>query len=148
MTDLPTKTVLVHMPASLKELSWLEQPITSLLQEVVGLDEPEITTYNVRLAVQELCTNIVRHAYAGQEGSITLKFTLHPDPRHITITACDEATNTFDQDIWQPPDLDEPQVHGLGLWLISELMDEVSYQPCVGNNRWSLVKYLPSIEEA
>ena len=141
------RTVLVYMPAALQELSWLDHPITDLLQEVNGMEEPEIVTYNIRLAVQELCTNIVSHAYAGQEGSITLKFTLYSDPAQVVITASDKATNTFDRGSWQAPNLDDPQVHGLGLWLIEELMDEVSYQPCAGDNRWRLVKRLPVREK-
>ena len=42
--------------------------VLGALSEALGL--PQAVTEDVRLAVTEACTNVVRHAYAGCEGTI------------------------------------------------------------------------------
>jgi anti-sigma regulatory factor (Ser/Thr protein kinase) len=42
------------------------------------------------------------------------------------------------------PNLDEPSVGGLGIWLLSEIMDEVTYQTGPdGKNTLTLIKRVP-----
>ena len=41
------------------------------------------------------------------------------------------------------PDSDEPPEHGLGIWLITRMMDEVVYQALPNVNQWQLTKSFP-----
>jgi serine/threonine-protein kinase RsbW len=61
--------------------------------------------------------------------------------RHLTVEIRDTG-KPFDLDAVETPGLNEPQIHGYGLFLIQQLMDEVVYIPKPGDNRWRLVKHL------
>jgi len=97
------------------------------------------------LAVDEACTNIIKHAYKySPEGSILIKIKFN-DPK-FSISITDEGSH-FDPNKVPEPDLREyykqKRVGGLGMFLIKKLMDEVNYSTLSGNkNQVILVKYL------
>lgn len=138
------KSLYFVLPAELRNLSVVDEPLTQIFADWDGPEVAESTIYDIKLAIQELCTNIVNHSYGGDAGTIRLRVILEDNPPSVCITSEDQGTGVFDEESWEPPDLGEPQVHGFGMFLIRELMDEVSYQPSPGNNRWSLIKKLPS----
>lgn len=143
MTNAPGKPVQIVIPATLEALRQVSETVEGYLAQVDGIEEPEIITYNIVLAVHELCTNIVTHAYAGEAGTIRVGLALEENPLRLVVSVQDSAPRIFDRDGWTAPNLDEPKEHGLGIWLIQQLMDEVDYQPAAGNNRWRLVKQIP-----
>lgn len=143
MTTKPGKTLQIVIPATLEALRQVSETIEGYLAQVDGIEEPEIVIYNIVLAVQELCTNIVTHGYAGTSGTIAVDLGLAQAPLRLIISVRDNAPRIFDKAGWTAPNLDEPKEHGLGIWLIQQLMDEVNYQPAPGNNRWRLVKQIP-----
>ena len=134
--------VQIRIPATYQSLKSLEQPVEGVLAGVEVLAEPESTAYNVLLALHELCTNIIRHAYVGEPGWIAIAMRIERQPLQLRISVLDQGSHTFDLNQWLAPDLSEPSNGGMGLWLITQLMDEVQYQPCAGDNRWHLVKTL------
>ena len=142
------KTLYFIMPAHARNLSVVDAPLARLFDELTEMDVSEAAIYDVKLAVQELCTNIVNHAYEGEPGKIRLRITVYDEPPCVVITSQDEGLSTFNPTEWTPPTLDEPQVHGLGLYLIHQLMDEVTYQPSPGNNCWRLIKALGEASES
>jgi serine/threonine-protein kinase RsbW len=84
---------------------------------------------NIMLAVDEACTNIIKHAYRSlPDGEI--KIELKYNHEKFTILIIDYG-NSFDPDIVPDPDLrkyyDERKVGGLGMYLMKTLMDEVKY---------------------
>jgi serine/threonine-protein kinase RsbW len=144
---IPENTVQLDLPARLEYLSVLSVVLGELLQKKVDrLADAGQIVYSVQLAIQEACTNIVRHAYeADSGGRILTTIALIDDPLRITVRLVDTG-QWFDMDSVPEPDLDNPQVHGYGLFLIHQLMDEVSYQRDGESNVWRLVKYLPEEE--
>ena len=60
------------MPATFKHLNVVSGLLTAVLEQVEGLEDREAMTYNVILAVHEICTNIVEHAYGDAGGRIKL----------------------------------------------------------------------------
>jgi anti-sigma regulatory factor (Ser/Thr protein kinase) len=90
----------------------------------------------VELAVDEACTNIIKYAYAGKEGVITI--TCEVQDGNLVITIKDDGKH-FDPLSVPPPDLasdlDHRKVGGLGIYLMTKLMDDVSYSfdPKTGN---------------
>jgi serine/threonine-protein kinase RsbW len=97
--------------------------------------------YAVNLAVEEVCVNVVNHAYAGgPPGPIELEFRLarEPAPARLSIVVRDRAP-FFDPDQAPPPDLDadidDRRIGGLGWFLVRETMDAVSHaaRPDGGN---------------
>jgi serine/threonine-protein kinase RsbW len=99
------------------------------------------------LAVDEACTNIIKHAYKySPEGNIFIKIKLENGKFTISIT--DEGTH-FDPNRVPEPNLrqyyQQKRVGGLGMFLMKKLMDEVKYSaPSENKNQVVLIKYLSS----
>lgn len=91
------------------------------------------------LAVQELCVNIVQHAYAGHQGEI--KIVIHIHSNKITLEFEDTAPHHYNlpEQITPPDPLDLPE-SGWGIFLVYELMDKVIYETRPNGNYWRLEK--------
>ena len=64
-----------------------------------------------------------------------------PRPRRLVIDLRDNGSS-FDFAEAPKPNLNEAQIHGYGLFLVKELMDEVTYEPGPTENHWRLIKHL------
>ena len=79
------------------------------------------------MAVDEACANIIRHGYEGRaDEPIEMECQLAED--RFVVTLRDEG-RPFTPAQVQERDLDEVRPGGLGLHLIKEMMDEVTYVP-------------------
>jgi serine/threonine-protein kinase RsbW len=136
------------LPTDLERLAVLETEIDQVLAHAPPLVEAEIVRYNMNLAIHELCVNIICHAYDGETGKFMLTLSLLDDPWRIEMSTCDNGPRRFNADGWTPPDLDDLPVHGLGVFLMRSLMDDISYTPNADCSRWRLVKRLPLADEA
>jgi serine/threonine-protein kinase RsbW len=101
------------------------------------------TAFALRLAVEEVCMNLIRHGYRGREpGPIALEF--DGDREAVAVTICDRAP-PFDPSQAPVPDvaapLEERSIGGLGWHLVKSMVDRVEYRsdPQLGN-RLTLVK--------
>lgn len=137
-----SEVIELDLPAIYKYLNVLSECLAAMLVRVEDLPEQEIQIYNIQLAVQEVCTNIVDHAYAGMEaGRIKVTLSLLESPKRLSIELRDTG-NSFDPSLVAEPDLEVGQVHGFGLFLLRILMDEVNYEPLYQSNCWRLIKVL------
>lgn len=93
----------------------------------------------LELAIHEVLTNIVVHGYDQNPGSITLRF--GGDASEIVIDIEDQA-RAFDPLDAPMPDLETPQVHGYGMFLVRELMDTTEYGRRGQTNHLRLIKHL------
>jgi serine/threonine-protein kinase RsbW len=121
--------------------------VSELLAREVGLAEPQVVSYNVQLALQEICANIVDHAYEGAGGRLAVAMYVALEPWRLVIELSDMG-RSFDLAAAREPDLDEAQEGGYGLFLARALMDEVSYAPGAEGNYWRLVKQLEGVGNA
>jgi serine/threonine-protein kinase RsbW len=132
----------LDLPATAKYLTILSACIAEMLARVDNLPQRDTIIYNIQLAAHEVCANIVDHAYAGEDDKrILINLTLKQHPMRFVIDLYDSG-QSFDLGNTPTPNLEQPQVHGYGLFIIRSLMDEMIYQPQPGNNHWSLVKHL------
>lgn len=138
---LSPNTILVSIPATLNYLSLIGPCLAAVLKETNAPLKEETLPYSLELAVYETCTNIVKHAYHGDAGRIDLEISLENQPQRIVIDLYDTGI-TFNMTTVPKPNLETPQEHGYGLFLVHELMDDVTYQPGNGKNHWRLVKNL------
>ncbi len=97
------------------------------------------------LAVDEACTNIIKHAYKYSADGI-IKITIKFADYKFEISITDEGVH-FNPNSIPEPDIKEyykqKKVGGLGVYLIKKLMDEVEYHTLTGNkNQVVLTKYL------
>ena len=132
----------VVLPTDVGQLAELETRIQDLIDCAPPLEDAEIVQYNLWLAVHELCVNIIQHAYDGESGEFVVNFMLLDDPLRVEITSQDQGANAFDFTEWSPPDLTDPPIHGLGIFLMRQLMDSVEYEHTDTHSHWRLVKRL------
>ena len=105
---------------------------------------PEAVRRSVNVALDELLANELSHGMAGRDaGSVTVEVEL--DQERVTVTITDDGP-PFDPFRQAAPDttlpVDERPIGGLGIHLVRELMDEVSYQRRDEHNVVVLVKQL------
>ncbi|WP_322506580.1 ATP-binding protein [Anaerolinea sp.] len=103
----------------------------------------EFNIYTIEMAVDEACSNIIEHAYQGEDkGEILL--TVSADEKGLTVVMEDYG-QPFDPRTVPPPDpnapLEEQREHGWGLYIIQQWMDEVHFEFTPTGNRLTLVKY-------
>jgi serine/threonine-protein kinase RsbW len=102
----------------------------------------------IALAVDEACTNIIKHAYNFAEDKAIHLTILTRDGRfEVLIT---DHGKPFDPDAVKLPNMKEYLSHyrhgGLGMYLMKSLMDRVEYRIHPGlKNQVVLVKYLPQM---
>jgi serine/threonine-protein kinase RsbW len=130
----------VSIPANLNYLPILGPCLEAILKEMPPPSEDKNLPYALELAVHETCTNIVQHAYRNSSGRIELELSLAQHPQRLVIDLYDTG-RAFNLAEVSQPNLDIPQEHGYGLFLVRQLMDDVSYQPENGKNHWRLIKY-------
>ncbi|PKN95416.1 MAG: ATP-binding protein [Chloroflexi bacterium HGW-Chloroflexi-6] len=103
---------------------------------------PNEIVFDLKLAVDEACTNIIQHGYRGMDpGSIILALRFEPDRILVQIT---DFGHVFEPDDAPMPDvtaaLEEREVGGLGLFLIYQTMDNIDYQASDDGNTLTFTK--------
>jgi serine/threonine-protein kinase RsbW len=94
-----------------------------------SLGAGERVILDLQLAVDEICSNSVRHGYGGREGQ--LEVTVERAGQSIRVVVRDWG-RAFDPELIPDPDLDIPleerSLGGLGLFLVRRVMDEVRFE--------------------
>lgn len=109
---------------------------------------PHDAEFAVRLAVEEVCTNIITHGYDGRPdaGPIALRITNSGDS--LTVTIADRAPLFRPNDAAAPntdAGWEERALGGLGWHLVRASVDEVRHEPAEGGgNVVTLVKRFSS----
>ncbi|KJU82585.1 serine-protein kinase RsbW [Candidatus Magnetobacterium bavaricum] len=97
--------------------------VAALTAELCGLCCQDVD--DVRHAVDEACSNVIKHVYKGDtQRQILLGFRCLKDSFEVTIE--DDGTKTRPKDLKQRS-LDEVRVGGLGLHIINKAFDSISY---------------------
>ena len=124
------------IPATLEALPEFEGVLLPLITDV-----DEETRDTLRLVIQELGTNIVRHAYNGIAGSIEATF--QREGAQLRLEFRDYAPNTFTfPEKIELPDPESFPNGGWGLYLIHKGVDKVIYERLADGNYWQLLKTL------
>ncbi len=111
-----------------------------------GFEERE--SRRIMLAVDEACTNVIRHSYKGdttQRIIITCKWV---PGEHLEVLLKDfgESENPAFIEGFEKEDLSQPG--GLGLCIMRQVMDEVKYNPdCQDGIELRMLKHLRPPEE-
>ena len=115
-------------PAKLEELPNALNPVLQALEEV---EVDHRTAYQVRLALDEILSNIVEYAYNGGEGEVKIRYELTDAPSRIIINIIDEGVEFNPLEVEDPnlsKELDERDIGGLGLFIVKNIMDEMTYR--------------------
>jgi serine/threonine-protein kinase RsbW len=127
--------------AELETLPVFRELIAQACQAVQANAE---TTYDIQLAIDEACTNVITHGYEGLDpGSVMLEIKLEPDQILLTLT---DFGHPFEPSEAPQPDINAPleerEIGGLGLFFIYNVMDNVDYKSDEAGNRLYLTKKL------
>jgi len=98
---------------------------------------------DLKLAVDEACTNIIQHGYKGMDpGSIILSFRIEAERILVEIT---DFGHIFEPAEAPQPDIEaalgDREIGGLGLYLIYQTMDNIDYQSSGYGNTLTFTKY-------
>lgn len=109
------------------------------LADSCGISTPQ--QMEIKLALDEAVTNIIQYAYPGTTGDIRID--IECDNRKLKITITDKGIpfnplENKEPDITLP--LEERPIGGLGIFLVKQLMADVSYQRSDGYNILTMTK--------
>jgi serine/threonine-protein kinase RsbW len=110
-----------------------------------GLDEK--ARHHCQLAVDEACTNIIEHGFAGGQPAGWIEVICSWEPGVFRIFLSDNSPPYNPLEHIEPDPqagLAERQGGGWGVYFIRTLMDDVGYAHTGGHNHLTLVKYLLS----
>ncbi len=136
--------VVLDVPADPAAM-FVVRALVGKISEKIGLEAEQ--TAKLVLAVDEACTNVIRHAYDNSgDGRIILTFTLGLDYFEVMIrdfgSGADPAT-------FQGRDLDQVRPGGLGIHFIKSAVDKVEYDtPPGGGMLLKMTKFIPRQENA
>jgi serine/threonine-protein kinase RsbW len=131
-------SITVSIPSHPKYLSVI-RAITDKIGQIDEMDEKVIG--DIRLAVDEACSNVIKHAYKGDVSrKIIIKYTVRPDRFQVVI---EDNGLTTRRKALKGRDLDDIRPGGLGIHFIKRVFDvfELDENKKKGN-RLILVKYL------
>jgi serine/threonine-protein kinase RsbW len=103
---------------------------------------PERSIYDLQLAVDEACSNVIQHAYGGRGGQIEITIEAIANGMQVVIRDWGQA---FDLEAVPVPDVTAPlearPLGGLGLFLIRQMMDSVEFRfDAADGNTLTMVK--------
>ncbi len=130
------------IPSQTERLKEVREYISGAAQQF-GFTEDD--TNKIVLAVDEACTNIIKHAYAFRADH-TIKLSIQTRGSVFEVTITDQG-KPFDPSHIPQPDMKEYLTHfkkgGLGMYLMKTVMDKVEYDFKPGPvNKVRLTKYL------
>ncbi len=144
----PLQTVKFSYPADIQYLSHISKQVTSVCQQLPALSlcgpSADDFIYLIELAISEICTNVIKHAYVKSRGNITGSITLLNNGVQLDIY---DQGESFDPNSIPQPKVDPNHLveGGYGLHIVRQIMDVVSYkQHPEHGNHWHLIKFLPS----
>jgi len=137
-----TETISKSIRSSTDQLLDIREFVEQAAREF-GFGDEESS--NIVLAVDEACTNVIKHAYAGSPSG-EIRVTILREGTRFQIQIQDHG-RTFDPETLRPPDLKQQLTHyrrgGLGVYLMRRLMDRVEYAFRPGQpNEVRLTKFL------
>lgn len=97
----------------------------------------------IKLAIDEIFGNICYYAYGSDSGPVKVSVGMSEDNKSVLLTFSDSGIpyDPLEADI---PDVeldgDERPIGGLGIFLVRELMDDITYEYKDGNNILCLIK--------
>jgi serine phosphatase RsbU (regulator of sigma subunit)/anti-sigma regulatory factor (Ser/Thr protein kinase)/transposase len=130
--------IFMSFEADEKMLEDIRRSISDAVSDL-NLDNKEKNS--ILLAIEEACTNVIRHAYLYGPGTIRIKIKIYPN--RVLFSIFDKGRR-FDFSGTDTPDLNRyiktGRKGGLGLYLIRKMMDNVDYYSRDGENELRMVK--------
>ena len=118
------------------------EAVTAFVEEELDkADCPIKYAMLISVAIEEIFVNIAHYAYEGKQGDMTLG--ISNDGGVVTFVFTDSGV-PFDPLAREDPDItlsaEDRKIGGLGIYMVKQTMDDVSYRYEDGKNILTLVK--------
>lgn len=128
------------IPSSTRHLEDVRQFVST---HAVAADFSDSVVEELKIAVDEACTNVIEHAYQGEgEHAVDIAIIITQDKLTVRIR---DSGRAFDQSDYSEPNLIEyaksRKAGGLGVHLMRRLVDRVEFRTRGDVNECCLVKY-------
>ncbi len=103
---------------------------------------PQKCLFEINLVLDELFTNIISYGFEDKSEH-QIKFTLTKDKETLVVQVEDDGVPFNPLDVPGPEvsqDLDSINIGGMGIHLITKMMDDIDYQRVEGKNKLILKK--------
>lgn len=129
----------LHIKNKLEQLTRLYE-FLDLHASAYGLEEQ--LTMQIKLALEEVVTNVILYAYPDKKDQ-DIRIDMNYGNKQLTIVITDKGTpfnplEMKEPDITLPPE--ERPIGGLGIYLVKQLMTEVTYSRSSGKNILTMTK--------
>lgn len=129
----------LHIKNELEQLTCLYE-FLDLHTSAYGLEEQ--LTMQIKLALEEVVTNVILYAYPNKKDQ-DIRIDMNYGNKQLTIVITDKGTpfnplEMKEPDITLPPE--ERPIGGLGIYLVKQLMTEVTYSRSSGKNILTMTK--------
>ena len=119
------------------------QQIPTLAEWMDGLGVPDELNMSMNLALEEIVSNVMLYAYPQASGKVFVEFVKTTDQMIFTV-----SDDGVEFDPTRKPEVDitlsaeERQIGGLGIHLVRQIMDTITYERIDNKNILTLVKKL------
>ena len=132
--------VTLHFTADTQKLP---EVLDQLDTHLMSAGCPEDARMQLAVAVEEIFVNIAHYAYAPETGMAWIRVETGGDPHGVTITFIDKGMH-YDPLAKEDPDVtlsaEERKIGGLGVFLVKNTMDDVTYSYVDEHNILSIKK--------
>ena len=121
-------------------------PVIEFVEEQLAqFDCPPKALYQIQVAIEEILVNIVSYAQLAEDDGIEIRCEVLDGPLRVVLQFLDGGV-PFDPLAKEDPDISpdalEQREGGLGIFLVKQMMDEVSYAYENGKNTLMIQKHL------
>ncbi len=146
-TDMERCIAEVTLEATVENIARVTDFVNAELDK---LKCPQKAQLQLDVAIDELFGNIVRYAYRPEVGPATVRISICENPLGVNVTFIDHG-KPYDPLKNEDPDitkgLDERDIGGLGIFIVKNSMDQISYRYENGQNILRIKKHFDSMEE-
>ena len=138
-SNVEVGTVELRFPPYPEHLALVRLALTGVA--AVGEASEELLA-DLKLAVTEACTNAIQHAYPdgdSESSEVVVRFTLQPN--EITVEVEDAGVGFDAAGRVHPPGASAPD-GGMGLWIISGLIEDLEIESDAGGSRIAMSRAL------
>ncbi len=132
----------IKISSDYDKVSIVNGEVRSILEDE-GVEPHILNAFEI--SIMESINNVIKHAYKGENNkSILIK--LRTDKKMIELEIIDEGTPRTKFEIpdldFDPKDINNLPESGMGLYIMKQLMDELTYESHDGKNHFILRKWL------
>ena len=121
----------------------LEKVNEFIKNELTGIEFSKRFMMQLELVVEEIFVNIASYSYPGKTGSVTIQIEVEKNPPAVTLVFKDQGIE-YNPLAQEAPDVDlaleDRNIGGLGIFLVKNYVDDLSYSYNDGSNVLTLKK--------